>query len=68
MSGLGQPPADIAAEAVRQADAQGKPVYVYREGEEWRVAEKLTSLPPGAQSWEFRPTSHRSETENFGGC
>jgi len=68
MSGLGQPPPDIAAEAVRQADAQGKPVYVYREGEEWCGAEKLTSRPRGAQGWEFRPTSHRSETENFGGC
>jgi len=68
MSSLGQPPAEIAAEAVRQADAQGKPVYVYRDGEDWRIAAKLTALPAGAQSWEFRPTSHRPETENFGGC
>ncbi|ODA67749.1 hypothetical protein A7A08_00912 [Methyloligella halotolerans] len=68
MAGLGQPPEEIRTEAVRRADSQGKPVYIYRDGEEWRIAAKLTALPPGAQSWEFRPTSHRSETENFGGC
>ncbi|XSG83041.1 MAG: hypothetical protein ACPW61_04475 [Methyloligella sp. ZOD6] len=68
MSNPGQPPAEIRARAVRQADAQEKPVYVFRDGEAWRIAEKLTALPPGAQSWEFRPTSHRSETQNFGGC
>ncbi|MFD0985493.1 hypothetical protein [Methyloligella solikamskensis] len=68
MSVSGQPPSEICTEAVRQADAQSKPVYVYREGEDWRIASKLTDLPSGAQSWEFRPTSHRSETENFGGC
>lgn len=63
-----RPPEEIFARAQARAAAEGRAVYLYREGEAWKLTRRLGEIPGGAESLEIAPRPGHPEQGNTGGC
>lgn len=63
-----RPPNSIVERAQARAAAEGRAVYLYREGGGWKLTRRLGEIPGGAESLEIAPQPADPERGNTGGC
>ena len=63
-----RPPDSIVERARSRAAAEGRAVYLYRDGEDWKLTRRLGEIPGGAESVEVPPQPDDPERGNTGGC
>ncbi|MEX0922945.1 MAG: hypothetical protein WD489_07990 [Rhodovibrionaceae bacterium] len=62
------PPDNIVARARRRARERGRAVYLFHDGEDWKLTQRLGAIPGGAASFEIAPHPEHPEQGNTGGC
>jgi hypothetical protein len=63
-----RPPDSIVEKAQARAAAEGRAIYLYRDGEGWKLTRRLGKVPGGAGSLEIAPRPGDPERGNTGGC